>query len=466
MINSEKQVERRIKEILSGPGDPKKDFTLSGHTYEDIYAMAAGLNASFSSMDFGDSPICLCSESKAVIAAALLAVLSDGPPLILPYAHSEHVLSEMHDLTGFRFAITDMEKGVPPGVEPLIPTQGNGLLSDISLKKDINPDRELLRLFTGGSTGNPKIWSKTLKNLFSEAIYLSKKYSISHNDRFVATVSPYHIYGLLFSVLIPLVSSAGVLDDICTFPDEIASAIEKNSATVLAAVPLHYRVLHSHSIPGSSLRLAFSSAGVLAESDGDAFFKQNGIGVVEIYGSTETGGIASRRRAKGEPGFTFFDNIAWKIIDERLYVKSEFISPEIKRDENGFFKTGDRAKLNDENSFLLLGRSDSVTKVGGKRVDLEEIRDKIKNVPGVGDSFVMSIPVQKGRENAIVAIVEGDTDKTYLRRSLSDSLEPYAIPRSIKIVDKIPTSASGKYDRKAIEEMFRTEFGNFSVSSS
>ncbi|MCP4754105.1 MAG: acyl-CoA synthetase, partial [Proteobacteria bacterium] len=207
----------------------------------------------------------------------------------------------------------------------------------------------------------------------SEAIYLSNKFSISHDDRFVATVSPYHIYGLLFSVLIPLISSAGVLDDICTFPKEISSAIEKHSATVLAAVPLHYRVLHSHGIPGSSLRLAFSSAGVLAEGDNDAFFKQNGISVVEIYGSTETGGIASRRRTKGEAGFTPFDNIVWKIVDERLHVQSEFISPEIKKDSNGFFKTGDRARIIDENSFRLLGRSDAVTKVGGKRVDLDEI---------------------------------------------------------------------------------------------
>lgn len=453
-----KRIERQIEHILSGPKDPKKEFTLSGHTYEDVYQMAFDLKASLSPLDPGNSVVCLCAESKAVIAAALLAVLFGAPPLVLPYAHSAHVLSEMHAATGFKLAITDTQRELPQGVEPLPPESLAGCMPNPSHEKSMAPGRELLRLFTGGSTGKPKIWSKTIKNLFSEALYLSNKYNISQNDRFVATVSPYHIYGLLFSVIIPFVSSAGVLDDICVFPNEIVSSIEKNAATILAGVPMHYRILHGRSIPCSSLRMAFSSAGVLSERDGDEFYRQNGIGVVEIYGSTETGGVASRCRAKGEAGFTPFENIDWKIIDGQLHVKSEFVSPEIKREPDGFFKTGDRVRPHGDSSFLLLGRSDAVIKVGGKRVDLEEIRDKLIKIPGVRDAFVISVPVNKGRENAIAAVVEGNPDKVHFRQALSDLLEPYAIPRSIKIVAEIPSTASGKYDRKAIEQMFRTEF--------
>ncbi len=457
-IPLDKHIESKITQILSGPRDPKKEFTLSGHTYEEIYQMAFDLRASLAPLDPGNSVVCLCAESKAVIAAALLAVLFGAPPLVLPYAHSAHVLSEMHGATGFKYAITDTQRELPQGVEPLIPGFLTGGMPNPSHERNIAPDREWLRLYTGGSTGKPKIWSKTINNLFSEALYLSNKYNISQNDRFVATVSPYHIYGLLFSVIIPFVSSARVLDDICTFPNEIVSSIEKNRATILAGVPMHYRILHGRSIASSSLRIAFSSAGVLSERDGDDFYRQNGIGVVEIYGSTETGGIASRCRAEGETGFTPFDNIDWKIVEGQLHVKSEFVSPEIKRDSVGFFKTGDRVRLHGDSGFLLLGRSDAVIKVGGKRVDLEEIRDKLIKIQGVRDAFVISVPVREGRGNAIAAVVEGDPDKKHLRQSLSDLLEPYAIPRGIKIVDQIPSTASGKYDRKAIEQMFRTEF--------
>lgn len=448
-------LEKLIKQILSGPRYPKKDFTLSGHTYGEVYEMASSLRASLSSITSGNSVVCLCAENKAVIAAALLAVLPDGPPLVLPYAHSAHVLSEMRALTGFEYAITDTHKELPQGVEPLRPEALTGAEPDPYHGKNLSLDRGLLRLFTGGSTGEPRIWSKTIKNLFSEAIYHSKKYNVSQDDRFVATVSPYHIYGLLFSVLIPLVSSAQVLDNICTFPNEIVSSIEKHAATVLVSVPMHYRGLYGHKIPCSSLRMAFSSAGVLAERDGDNFFKQNGIGVVEVYGSTETGGIASRCRAKGETGFIPFDNIDWKITDEILHIRSEFVSPEIKKYPDGFIKAGDRATLCSDKGFLLLGRSDTIIKVGGKRVDLEEIRDKLKTITGVRDAFVISLPVSNGRENAIAAVVEGVPDKRHFKQSLTDLLELYAIPRNIKFVGAIPSTPSGKYDRKAIEHMFR-----------
>jgi len=455
---SDQHIKRRIEQILSRPAYPEKPFTLSGYTYEQVYEMADALRASLVSLGAEDSLVCLCAESKAVIAAALLTVLMDGPPLVLPYAHSAHVLSEMHESTGFEYAITDTKRELPQGVKLLIPGRLTEVTPNRSHERKLSPDRELLRLFTGGSTGQPRIWSKTIRNLFSEAFYLSKKHNISQNDRFVATVSPYHIYGLLFSVIVPFISSAGVIDDICVFPNDIISSIRENNATILVGVPMHYRVLCGHPVGSGSLRLAFSSAGALNEKDGDDFYRQNGIGVVEIYGSTETGGIASRCRAKGETGFTPFDNIDWKVVDERLHVKSEFVSPEIKKQPDGFFETGDRVRPHGDGSFMLLGRSDAIVKVGGKRVDLEEIRDKLITIPGVRDSFVISISVQKGRGNAIAAVVEGDLDRTCFRQTLSDLLEPYAMPRSIKIVDKIPSTASGKYDRQAIEEMFRTDF--------
>ena len=150
---SSRRLERQIEQILSGPRDPDRDFTLSGRTYDEVYEMASDLKSFFSSPNFEDGPVCLCAESKAVIAAALLAALSGGPPLVLPYAHSTNVLSEVHGATGFKYAILDTQKTLPQGVQTLIPGSSSVSKKSVFPGKGPNPDRELLRLFTGGSTG-------------------------------------------------------------------------------------------------------------------------------------------------------------------------------------------------------------------------------------------------------------------------------------------------------------------------
>jgi len=109
------------------------------------------------------------------------------------------------------------------------------------------------------------------------------------------------------------------------------------SATMLISVPVHYKALGNSIIRNNSLKIAFSSAGVLDKSDGSRFFDQTGMGIIEIYGSTETGGIASRCRSKGEVSFTPFENVDVKIRNKRIHVRSDFISPDVIRDPDGFF---------------------------------------------------------------------------------------------------------------------------------
>jgi acyl-coenzyme A synthetase/AMP-(fatty) acid ligase len=220
------------------------------------------------------------------------------------------------------------------------------------------------------------------------------------------------------------------------------------------SVPVHYRVLNGAGIKAPRLRLALSSAGPLDSEDALAFYRQTGIGPEELYGSTETGGIACRSTAMGRNLLEPFECLEWKISHDRLCVKSPFISPDIPVDEHGFFMTGDRAAIVDKNHFTLLGRADGVVKVGGKRVDLNDIQDKIKRIPKIRDAFLFSIRGRKGRGTDIAAVVESDMDETELRQVLSRMLEQYALPRRIRIVDKMPSTSTGKYDREAITKLF------------
>lgn len=439
------------KILTLSPAVARKEFTFSGYSYKDVFELAAGLKKTLARRGT-ENIICLCTTNKAVTAACVLASLSGACKLILPYSFSAHALAEMYDATGFNFAIADNPEEMPAGVKIITPLPAAAENINPEMMRD--PDETFLSLFTGGSTGKPKVWSKSPRNLLTEAFYLKERFSLSDKDLFVATVPPYHIYGLLFSVLIPFVAHACVLPDIYTFPQEIISTINKHKASVLVSVPIHYRVLKVDSLSVPSLKVAFSSAGTLDRSDSLYFYKKTGLGITEIYGSTETGGIASRSVSEQTDSWKVFDIVSWKLTGSRLSVKSDFTSLEMERDLEGFCLTGDEARAEKDNRFVLLGRADGVVKVAGKRVDLLDVQNKIKTLPTVSDAFVFALPTDNGRESVIAAVVACDLTETHLKNLLIDKLEPYAVPRRVKIVASITRTATGKIDRHRIEKLF------------
>lgn len=441
--------------LLTAPRYPEREFIFGGATFGEVYGMAAWLRAAFAGRtDRGT--VCLATDDRALMAAALLASLAGGPVLLLPYAFSGQALAGMQEATGCTIALIDRDtsRELPAGIEILRPPGGaNG--PDL-LSFPASPEAELLRLYTGGSTGTPQLWPKTGINIFAEALFLAGHFGVSPQDRIVATISPAHIYGLLYSVALPLVSGAAVVAATPSFPEEIIRTVADREATLLISVPAHYRALRGRRSLGPSLRLAFSSAGMLDRDDNAEFCRHNKTGIVEVYGSTETGGIGLRNRHRGEEGFTPYPTIAWKIIDQRLHIRSPYLSPPLPRDAADFFVTGDRVEAWGATGFQLRGRVDSITKVAGKRVDLEEIRELIKAQPEVSDCLVLALAESGSREHRIVALVEGaGADPEAIRKALSARFEPYALPRAIKTIDRLPLKANGKYDRPAIMRLFQ-----------
>jgi Acyl-coenzyme A synthetases/AMP-(fatty) acid ligases len=132
----------------------RKDFTFSGYSYGEIFELAAGLKNTFSKRG-QENTLCLCTENKAVIAACILASLAGSCRLILPYAFSAHALAEMYDSVGFNAAIADHPEDMPAGVEIITPLAGK--ISEIDPEEIRDPDKPFLQLFTGGSTGKPRV---------------------------------------------------------------------------------------------------------------------------------------------------------------------------------------------------------------------------------------------------------------------------------------------------------------------
>ena len=437
--------------LVRGLEKREEPFIVDGTRCDGLHALAGQLAACFRELD-PVTPICLLAQSRAIIAASLLAAAATGRVLALPHSFSARALRQLQEITGFTAAVMDVDRELQHGIE-VISTQTVARQAPLALSDcRPTPDKELLKLFTGGSTGAARIWSKTTGNLFGEARFMAARYRIEKEDIILATITPYHIYGLLFSVLIPLFAGARVVGDSPSFPAEISDSVSHHKATILATVPAHYRALNGRGLH-SSLRLAFSSAGMLPEEDNQLFYRKNNVPVVEIYGSTETGGLASRNRAAGEVFFTPLPPVQWKIEQERLYVQSPFLSPDIETDQGGWFLSGDRVHQQDSNSFSLHGRADAVTKVAGERVDLDEIRELLQQQAGVAECVVIPLPDSSGRGNRIAALVRGEQDPLDLapiKLVLSVTLEPAAMPKKILVVPQIPITANGKYDREAI----------------
>ncbi len=94
--------EKRMQRILSGPQFPENEFIASGATYGDVYRMAAAILDACAEHVPVDRPVCLCGENKAFIAAAVLARLAGGPPLVLPFSSTRNVLRDTFNATGFQ----------------------------------------------------------------------------------------------------------------------------------------------------------------------------------------------------------------------------------------------------------------------------------------------------------------------------------------------------------------------------
>jgi len=450
-------ISRLISQLVSGPVSADRLFGLPAGSFGNLYALAESLKSALDTAAVTDNrpyPVCLCTADRTVTAAALLASLAGGTALVMPHAYSGAVLEELHRLTRYEVAIVDKTYPLPHGTRQITVTDLKQKGSDLSSPAPLHPDTPWVHLFTGGSTGTPRLWPKTPRNLLSESLYLVKAFSISANDRILTTSPPYHIYGLLYSVLVPLLASAGVFTVTPAFPGELAASIKEDQPTVLVTVPAHYRALKNHLPVENRLRMAFSSASPLSDADAEAFTRATGVPIYDVYGSTETGGIASRCPSAGETGYTPFTCIDMQIKSKRLWVRSSFLSPRLPLNPQGYFEAANRIAYCAKSRFTLIGRSDGVIKVGGKRVDMEDIKAKLLELNGVRDALVFARPIQTGRGNDILALVETDIKSDIISQSLDKTLEPYARPRTIRVIAKIPVTITGKYDRKIIADLF------------
>lgn len=316
-------------------------------------------------------------------------------------------------------------------------------------------DSRIATLLTSGSTGGPQLFFKSARQLFGEAILLSGLLQLGESSTVLSTTACHHVYGLLFSVLAPWAGGSRLVTDErnepgAFHPDPIADLVTRHEVTHLITVPAHLRALLQAPIRLGAIRTVVCSAAALDPRDAKAFEDRFSVEVVDVLGSTETGGIATRRPAASKSWSPLSGVEVHLGQHEQLMIRSPFLEhPEVP------YESGDRARIHADGTFEHLGRTDGVIKVGGKRISRQEIEVIAKELVGVKDAACISRQVSGLRgEEVLLAAESGEVDAAAIKKHLRTRLDPVFVPRRIRVVNELPRTDRGKIHREALEALF------------
>ena len=289
-----------------------------------------------------------------------------------------------------------------------------------------------------------------------------------------ATVTHQHIYGLLFRVLWPLAAGRPFAAERLVFNEQIAQAIA--GPAVLVASPAHLRRLPDAldwSAARAGLRGVFSSGGPLPPEAAESAMALLGIAPVEVYGSSETGGVAWRQRARHGDTWQALPGIEFRIDDGELCVRSPHL-PDL-----AWWRTADRATPAGDgmDGFELHGRADRIVKIEEKRVSLTAIERRLAASDAIAEARVLMLAaepadvdasggvVAHAARPAVVAVLT-DAGRTTLQRVgkpalvaelralLIAAVDRVALPRRWRFVDALPVNAQGKSTEAALGALF------------
>lgn len=324
-------------------------------------------------------------------------------------------------------------------------------------ENDINefPNRDVLKqdtqllFFTSGSSGFPVGAFKTRINLEKEVEVLRELVSQKSIKKVVVTVPFIHIYGVLAGLLLPL-SLEGVRlvvkEDF--LPYELIEEC-KDGETLVITTPVFIKAMGklSEKVDLSS-NMFISSTGPLHSDDATLFEEQYGASLMQLFGSTETGGIAYKFGDSSKWIPLKYTNVQTKY--EKLSVSSPFISEFLLEDGikslSQPFVSEDIIELDDE-GFTLLGRSNKIIKIAGKRISALAIESLLEEIEGINKAIVTLVYKKELlRSEQILITLQADEElkKSVIKEKISECYGILTIPFKVVYVEEIKLSSMGK----------------------
>jgi acyl-coenzyme A synthetase/AMP-(fatty) acid ligase len=393
----------------------------------------------------------LTSDQPHDFAITMLALLLAGKTLVIPPNTQPGTLVR---LGGAHDAIAGPGA---PGPQARASTPG-----------EIDPQAAIIDLYTSGSAGEPKCVRKTLAQFEIEVAAQEALWGGALGDAAIVATSPHqHIYGLLFRLFWPL-SAGRPFDSVtCAQPDLLAQRLALLGAArdcALVSSPAQLSRL-PELIPLDSLRPApriiFSSGGPLPAAAAGEFHRQLGFAPTEIFGSTETGGIAWRRQEGGETGDAWspLPGIAvTAAADGALELRSPFLAG------TEAWRMDDAIEPLAGGRFRLRGRLDRTVKIEDKRLSLADLEARLGEHPWVAAAAAVALPGRRQSVGAALVLnARGREQITargravvaqQLRRHLAAHFDKVLLPRRWRFPERLPFDQRGKLTQAALSALF------------
>ena len=315
-------------------------------------------------------------------------------------------------------------------------------------------------LFTSGSTGKPKAVPQRMKEFEEDNAFIISKWGSEFTGRrLITTVSQHHIYGFLFGISLPFTLGTPFRRNRVEFPEEFEKLTDVSYILIATPAFLKRTVEVEDKLAMKNVWI-FTSGGAVSPELAVQTEKVFGFCPLEVYGSTETSGIAYRQQNKDQLVWTPFDNAKIWLGDDGCI---RIISPYIKNPEG--FATADLAEIFEDGRFLLKGRSDSIVKIEEKRISMTEVEARLLESGLVEDVKVVALSndVRQYLAAAVVLNAKGreqfkDTEKFLINRWFHDFLMKYfenvVIPKKWRFMDKLPVDVQGKKHKLEIMALF------------
>ncbi len=375
----------------------------------------------------------LCTDRYRFMVGFAAALLR-GQVSLMPAAATPAVLRDLAAEYRGLYALTDAQ---PPELPHLVfpaslPEAGEALLS-------IPGEQPAVVLFTSGSTGKPKPVTKSWSVLVHSALTAGERLGATtmRGGCIVGTVPHQHSYGLESVITLAWQHGLAVAAGAPLFPDDVRAALEfAPSPRLLVTTPVHLRALTANPGEMPELALLLSATAPLPPALAEAAEAAFRAPLLEIYGCTEAGQIATRRSTQ-ETDWHCFDAVT------------------LHRDEAGWWASGaavegiapvqDEIEPTGERHFRLGSRSEDLVNIAGKRSSISYLNHQLLSVPGVRDgSFLMDEDETQTVPRLKALAVAPGLSAAEILQALRERLDPAFLPRPLILVDALPRNELGK----------------------
>jgi acyl-CoA synthetase (AMP-forming)/AMP-acid ligase II/3-hydroxymyristoyl/3-hydroxydecanoyl-(acyl carrier protein) dehydratase len=393
----------------------------------------------------------LCIDDPFNFACALFALFACGKEPVIPAHAAPGYLADLSN--AYDVVLTDAD------MPALVSSSAY-----LGYSASIDPHAPLT-LYTSGSSGTPKPIAKTLAQFNAEVHTLEAQWGALAGDATVlGSVPHHHIYGLLFRVFWPIATGRAFDRALSIEPQHLRARIAQcgPGGSVVVSTPAQlsrWPELDGFARLSPAPRVFFSSGGPLAADAASKYAAAFDAAPVEIYGSTETGGIAWRRQDQTD---------AWQALKSIEINRGddgalELRSPHLGHDD--WHRTDDIIAFDPDGRFRLQGRLDRVIKLDGKRVSLPELEARLGLHPYVAQAAVVSLEgMSRERVGAVVALTEAGSEALLergrvalakiLRRHLAAYFDIVVLPRFWRFRFALPFDARGKLPAAAVAAAF------------